>query len=69
MDTFNEPYFKSDEAARRKIESVRWPNGPVCPHCGELTRRYATKKGRALAVRQAGLSEGLHGHYRDRHGV
>jgi transposase-like protein len=32
------------EAARAKIESVRWPNGPVCGKCGEGQRRYATKK-------------------------
>lgn len=22
--------------ARRLLESVRWPEGPVCPHCGEM---------------------------------
>jgi transposase-like protein len=26
--------FSSDEAAREYLEAVRWPNGPVCPHCG-----------------------------------
>src|SRR5207247_1866709 len=26
------------------LESVRWPNGPVCPHCGESERKaYALK--------------------------
>ena len=44
MQTFNEPFFQNEAAARAKIESVRWPNGPVCPHCGESSRRYATKK-------------------------
>lgn len=44
MDTFTEPYFLSDAAARAKIESIRWPTGPVCPHCGENESRYATKK-------------------------
>jgi transposase-like protein len=24
----------SEEKARGLIESLRWPNGPVCPHCG-----------------------------------
>jgi transposase-like protein len=23
-----------DEAARRHLEAVRWPDGVVCPHCG-----------------------------------
>jgi transposase-like protein len=44
MSALDEPHFKSDEAARRFIEGIRWPNGPVCPHCGEAERRYATKR-------------------------
>ena len=28
------PYFNDAEAAREHLEGVRWPNGPVCPHCG-----------------------------------
>lgn len=24
----------NEEKARELIESLRWPNGPVCPHCG-----------------------------------
>ena len=26
--------FSDPEKARSYLESVRWPNGPVCPHCG-----------------------------------
>ena len=26
--------FSTEEAARDYIEALRWPNGPVCPHCG-----------------------------------
>lgn len=26
--------FSTEESAREYFESVRWPNGPVCPHCG-----------------------------------
>ena len=44
MNTFTEPYFQDEAAARAMIEGVRWPNGPVCPHCTESARRYATKK-------------------------
>jgi transposase-like protein len=25
-----------EDNARRLLESVRWPEGPVCPHCGEI---------------------------------
>lgn len=28
------PIFHDEEAARAHLESIRWPNGPVCPHCG-----------------------------------
>lgn len=28
--------FPDEEAARRHMESVRWPNGPVCPDCGSV---------------------------------
>ncbi len=26
--------FTNKEAARKHLEAQRWPNGPVCPHCG-----------------------------------
>ncbi len=29
------PVFHDDEKARELFEAWRWPNGPVCPHCGE----------------------------------
>jgi transposase-like protein len=28
------PIFTDEEAARKHFEAIRWPNGPVCPHCG-----------------------------------
>ena len=28
------PYFADEEKAIKLIESVRWPNGPICPRCG-----------------------------------
>jgi len=31
---FEQAYFQNDEAARDHIESILWPEGPVCPHCG-----------------------------------
>ncbi|HRX34845.1 MAG TPA: transposase, partial [Aestuariivirga sp.] len=26
--------FSTEEAAREYFEKLRWPNGPVCAHCG-----------------------------------
>jgi transposase-like protein len=31
---FEQEYFQNDDAARDHIESILWPEGPVCPHCG-----------------------------------
>ncbi len=28
------PIFHNDDAARAHLEGVRWPDGPVCAHCG-----------------------------------
>lgn len=27
------PIFQDEQKAREYLESLRWPNGPVCPHC------------------------------------
>ena len=33
-----DPIFHDEDAAREHLESVRWPDGPMCPHCGEAKR-------------------------------
>lgn len=33
---YNDPIFTDENAARDALESVRWPKGPVCPHCGSV---------------------------------
>jgi transposase-like protein len=30
----SDPVFTDADEARKFLESKRWPNGPVCPHCG-----------------------------------
>jgi len=32
------PRFNDEDAAREHLESLLWPNGPVCPHCGGVER-------------------------------
>ena len=41
MSHLNQPHFQNAEKARRYLESVRWPDGPVCPHCGAIGGHYA----------------------------
>ena len=28
--------FTNEAAARKHFEALRWPDGPVCPHCGTV---------------------------------
>jgi transposase-like protein len=43
-NAFIAPHFQSNEAAREWLEKLRWPEGPVCSHCGTVNRAYKTKK-------------------------
>src|SRR5438128_7029743 len=38
FDVYDERFTDPIEAATY-LESIRWPDGPVCPHCGESERR------------------------------
>jgi transposase-like protein len=42
-NTFANPIFHDETAARAWFEKARWPNGPICPKCGSV-KHYATKK-------------------------
>jgi transposase-like protein len=41
MAAIDQPHFQDEAEAFRYLESVRWPNGPVCPHCGTINTAYA----------------------------
>jgi len=43
---FSAPYFTDEDAARDYLEKFRWPNGPVCPHCGAVGGHWR-KRGKA----------------------
>lgn len=36
----NDPIFSDETKAREYFESIRWPNGPICAHCGGTDRVY-----------------------------
>lgn len=40
------PQFQEPEQARAYLEDLRWPHGPVCPHCGAMDNARRTKSGR-----------------------
>ena len=33
-DNLTDPIFHNEDAARAHLEAIRWPDGPICPHCG-----------------------------------
>jgi len=36
MSDLSNPAFTNEEAARELLEATRWPEGPVCPFCGQM---------------------------------
>jgi transposase-like protein len=58
MADISAPQFANEEEAREFLESVRWPNGPVCPHCGSegawpiKTKVRTLKSGKVSPARQ-----------------
>ncbi|SRR5579883_1030770 len=53
-----DPIFTDEDQARAYFEDIRWPNGPVCPHCGNANaeRIYSIAANPEHGVR-AGLRE------------
>ena len=43
-NAFVAPHFQSSENAREWLENLRWPDGPICSHCGTINHAYKTKK-------------------------
>ena len=41
------PIFTDADTARDHLEAQRWPNGPICPHCGTSDQTRSAMKGKA----------------------
>ena len=37
------PHFADESKAIEFVESLMWPDGPVCPHCGGMEKAYKIK--------------------------
>ena len=49
------PRFTNEDAAREHLESLNWPDGPVCPHCGSLNaKRLPPQKRKATKAHPGG---------------
>lgn len=40
MSVLSKPYMYDETAAFAHVESIIWPDGPVCPHCGVVDSAY-----------------------------
>jgi len=38
-----DPIYSDENKAREHLESIQWPNGPICPHCGNVDPTRITK--------------------------
>ena len=36
MTNLTDSMFHDEDAARAHLEKLRWPHGPICPHCGSV---------------------------------
>lgn len=55
MNVF-EPRYQNEDAAREHLETLLWPNGPVCPHCGSAkATRLPPQKGRKTKAHPEGM--------------
>ena len=36
MCNLSNPIYHDKDKARQHLESIRWPEGPICPHCGVI---------------------------------
>ncbi len=52
MCNLNAPFFNDEDAARSYLEGQRWPEGPVCPHCGGSDRIYPVEANKQKKVRK-----------------
>ncbi len=41
-----DPIFTDEDKAREHFEAIRWPHGPVCPHCGATAEHVRLMAGK-----------------------
>src|SRR6185437_12513364 len=42
------PVYHDETAAREHLEAIRWPNGPVCPYCGQIGPKVKALGGESM---------------------
>jgi transposase-like protein len=55
MINIHSPRFQNEDAAREHLESLHWPEGPFCPHCGSTNaKRLPPQMGRKTKAHPEG---------------
>ena len=52
MCNLAEKHFNDESSARKYLENLRWPNGPVCAHCGGTERIYPVTARKERKIRE-----------------
>jgi transposase-like protein len=50
MSVLNQKHFHDEAAAYAWVEERVWPNGPVCPHCGQDKSRISKMRGKSTRI-------------------
>jgi transposase-like protein len=52
MSVLSKTYFHDEAAAFEHLESVLWPEGAVCPHCGSLNAKHYDLRKTRMGLRK-----------------
>ena len=64
MSVLNAKYMQDEAAAFAHVESMLWPNGPVCTACGSLNNAYHLKGVRSKPSKKNPKGKVRHGLYK-----
>jgi len=67
MSILARKYFYDEAAAFEYVESILWPEGPVCPHCGGMDKAYKLKGVRTKPSKKYPEGKERHGLYKCSH--
>ncbi len=67
MSILARKYFYDEAAAFEYVESILWPEGPVCPHCGGMDKAYKLKGVRTKPSKKHPKGKERHGLYKCGH--
>jgi len=52
MSVLSNPYFHDEAKAFEYLESILWPEGSVCPHCGSMSGKHYDLRKTRLGLRK-----------------